>query len=95
MIAACSPSNKPIVGAPWMQKLMNDGPANSPPLFKQGWQDGCQSAMAAQANHYQKLFYDFKQDPELSMNDEYYTGWKTSFEYCQRYLFQYYKREFF
>ncbi len=87
---------KPRVGSPFggNQKMLFEGPPG-PPNFKQGWKDGCETGISATANQYQKMFYKFKQDSALAQDPTYYTGWKTAFDYCQRYMFQYLKREFF
>ncbi len=75
-------------GPPWMQTLLTEGPPG-PALFKQGWQDGCETGISATSNHFQKMFYDFKQDSKLARDQKYYLGWKLAFDYCQRYIFIY------
>ena len=90
MIASCG-NYKPRVGAPWMQKLMHEGP-EGPTMFKQGWRDGCESGVSVTSNAFQRNYYRFKQDPQLARDKTYYTGWKTSFWYCSRYVFQYLRR---
>lgn len=86
---------RPRAGPPWAQKLLSQGPTNAPENFRQGWRDGCETGIATTGNHMQKFFYTFKQDSSLAQNPEYYTGWKNGWSYCQRYIFQYNKREFF
>lgn len=85
---------KPQAGPPWAQKLLTEGP-EGPPNFKLGWQDGCETGIATTGNHFQKFFYTFKQDSTLAQDPQYYTGWKNGWNYCQRYIFQYMKRDFF
>lgn len=82
---------KPQVGPPWMQEMLNQGP-DGPTNFKLGWRDGCETGISATSNRFQRSFYKFKQDYELSKDQAYYTGWKTAFSYCQRYVFQYLRR---
>ena len=82
---------RPQVGPPWMQKLIFEGP-DGPTKFKQGWKDGCETGVAASANRFQRSFYTFKQDYELSQDPVYYSGWKTASDYCKRYIFQYLRR---
>lgn len=86
--SACSPR----VGPPWAQKMLKEGPPG-PPLFQQGWQDGCETGMSASSNLLQKYYHSFKQDSTLARNPTYYTGWKNGWSYCQRYVFQYLKRD--
>ena len=85
-------------GAPWMQDMLK-GPPNQqgvvlPPLYLQGWQDGCETGVAANTTSLNKFFYNYRQNADLVMNDIYYRGWKDSFDYCQRYTRMYYSRQF-
>lgn len=78
---------------------MYEGPPNAderdyPPLYVEGWKHGCESGVSAQVNHFYKFKYKFKQDYQLAQNSVYYKGWKDSFDYCQKYINQYYTREF-
>ena len=82
---------RPRVGPPWMQKLLLEGP-EGPTKFKQGWKDGCDTGISATSNRLQRSFYKFQQNYELSQDQVYYSGWKTAFDYCQRYVFQYLRR---
>ena len=88
-VSSCS--YRPQVGAPWMQEMLHQGP-EGPTEFRLGWRDGCETGISATANRFQRSFYSFKQDYELSKNPKYYTGWKAAFDYCQRYVFQYLRR---
>lgn len=78
-----------MVGAPWKQKMMFEGPPNSPPKFQKGWHDGCETAVSANSNHLQKFFYRFRQDGFMAQDPVYYSGWKTAWEYCMKYTFNY------
>lgn len=85
-------------GPPW-QAWRFEGPQDMdereyPPLYIQGWQDGCESGTSGSANHYYKFFYKFKQDATLAQNRIYYKGWKDAFDYCQRYTSQWNFRRF-
>ncbi len=84
---------KPKVGAPWMQDLLRQGPKDAPILFQQGWIDGCETGISATSNALQRQFYTFTQNPELAQKDVYYTGWKTAYWYCSRYVMQYLRRQ--
>lgn len=92
MLLGCTHSPiKPRLGSPFMQKMLTQGP-EGPTLYKQGWRDGCETGMSSVANMLQRSFYTFKQNADLAQNKVYYTGWKTAYTYCQRYLFQYLRR---
>lgn len=84
-------------GSPW-QAWMFEGPPPGkeyPALYVEGWQDGCHTGAATAANHYYRFFYTYKQDPYKAQNKIYYRGWKDSFDYCYRYIYQYDRRAFF
>lgn len=82
---------RPRVGAPWMQKLMFEGP-EGPTMFKVGWRHGCETGVSVTSNAFQRHFYKFNQDAKLARNKVYYTGWKLAYNYCQRYVAQYLRR---
>jgi hypothetical protein len=89
-LSACT--SKPRVGAPWMQDLLNQGPPG-PTLFQEGWRDGCETGISVTSNAFQRHFYSFKQNSELAQNEIYYSGWKNAYNFCQRYVFQYLRRD--
>ena len=90
-LMSCTSDFKPRVGAPWMQDMLNQGP-EGPTNFRKGWRDGCETGISATANRLQRVFYDFKQDFALAQDPVYYKGWKAAYNYCQRYVFQYLRR---
>lgn len=92
LVVLSSCNAKPKVGSPWMQELLHQGPQNAPNDFRIGWIDGCETGISASSNALQRHFYKFKQDYKMAQNQEYYTGWKIAFSYCQRYVFQYLRR---
>lgn len=57
-------------------------PPPGPPIYQQGFRDGCESGFSGYASSFHKLFYTFKQDPELTSNQMYYRIWKDSYAYC-------------
>jgi hypothetical protein len=93
LVAACT-DFRPRVGSPWMQKLLTQGPKDSPTLFQEGWVDGCETGISASSNAFQRHFYAFKQNPDHARNQVYYAGWKTAFLYCARYVAQYLRRPY-
>jgi hypothetical protein len=82
-----------MTGAPWKQKLLTEGPPG-PPKFQKGWRDGCETAISANTNSFQKFFYTFKQDGYMAQDPVYYAGWKTAWEYCMKYTFNYLHMEY-
>lgn len=86
---------RPLVGSHMTQELFQQGPENATNKFKHGWRHGCETGISVTANNFQKTFYQFKQDHKLAQNREYYAGWKTAYDYCQRYVAQYLRRRIF
>lgn len=91
MLTGCH-SYKPKVGHSWNQDLIQGTPAG-PNNFKLGWRDGCETGVSANANHFARPFYSFKQNYDLAQDHEYYTGWRIGWTFCHRYVFQFYKRK--
>jgi hypothetical protein len=90
MLTACQAGiGRPMVGPPWKQKMLLNGPDDSPPKFREGWKDGCETSIAANANHLQKFFYKFKQNGYMAQDPVYYAGWKVARDYCQKFIFSY------
>ncbi len=82
---------KPRVGSPWMQDMLTQGP-EGPTNFRKGWRDGCETGISSTANRLQRKFYKFRQDYQLAQDPLYYKGWKAAYSYCNRYVFQYLRR---
>ena len=93
LVTACT-DFRPRVGSPWAQKLLSQGPKDTPVLFQEGWRDGCETGIATSSNSLQRHFYKFKQNPDHAQNQVYYTGWKTAYIYCARYVAQYLRRQY-
>lgn len=60
-------------------------PPPGPPIYQQGFKDGCESGYSGYANNFNKLFYTWKQDPQLSKDPVYYKIWKDGYWYCAAY----------
>lgn len=90
-LTGCLNAFKPQAGPVWMKDILEDTPPG-PEMFRLGWKDGCQTGISATGNHIHKLHYDFTQQYQYLTNHEYYTGWKISWSYCQRYMFQFFLR---
>jgi hypothetical protein len=78
----------------WRQWMLEGPPPGQeyPPLYIEGWQDGCESGISASSNQWYKLHYSFQQDPYKAQDRVYYKGWKDAFDYCQRYMYQWKSR---
>lgn len=67
----------------------HDGSLNYPKMYTKGWQDGCETAGGATANHLYKNFFEYTKNEELFHTDtDYKTGWNNAFRYCTSYLLQ-------
>lgn len=60
-------------------------PPEGPKMYQQGYTDGCQSGYSAYSNSFNKIFYQWKQDPKLAQNAVYYKIWKDAYAYCALY----------
>lgn len=69
---------------------MGDVDPNAPPDYKQGWNDGCDSGLAAYGGStYTWTGYKFKQDYTQLDNQEYYGAWQQGWLYCRWYVWNY------
>jgi hypothetical protein len=60
-------------------------PPPGPPIYQQGFKDGCLSGFSGYGNNLPKLAFGWHQDPELSKNETYYQIWKDAYAYCANY----------
>jgi len=56
---------------------------SGPPEYKLGWEDGCDSGLAAQGGMVAKATYGFKKRPEYYDNTTYTAAWNEGFTYCR------------
>jgi hypothetical protein len=56
---------------------------SGPPEYKLGWEDGCDTGLAAQGGMVAKATYGFKKRPEYLDNSLYNTAWNEGFTYCR------------
>ncbi len=56
---------------------------SGPPEYKLGWEDGCDTGLAAAGSLLDRMVYGFKKRPELGDNDLYKTAWNEGFTYCR------------
>jgi hypothetical protein len=90
LFAACD-KNVPI----WKRWMFDHPPAKPngemdySPEYIKGWQDGCETAGGATANHLYKNFFEFTKDEELTISSaEYSLAWNDAYRYCTSYLLQ-------
>lgn len=84
MITACQ--NVPL----WKYSMFERPAGNRPypPLYLQGWRDGCESGANASSNYFYKFKYKFKQDWQLLDDRTYMSGWEAAYEQCRKYILQ-------
>lgn len=83
-LSACQ--NVPV----WKYSMFErpEGGGNYPPLYLEGWQDGCESGADASANHLYKFKYSFRQKWQLLNNAAYVNGWENAYSHCRKYVLQ-------
>jgi hypothetical protein len=64
------------------------GNYNYPPLYIQGWKDGCESGAQASSNSFYRAQYKFKQNWELITDPVYKNGWDSAYNQCRKYILQ-------
>ena len=53
--------------------------------YRQGYADGCESGYSGYSSSFNKMFYTWKQDPQLTPDPVYYQIWKDAYSYCAFY----------
>jgi hypothetical protein len=66
-------------------KIFSHMPAHAPVPYKEGWQDGCQSGMAAGGNDLYRATYSHHIEVSKVQNKHYLQGWKDAEPYCRHY----------
>lgn len=54
-----------------------------PPEYKLGWEDGCDTGVAASSSGLGKLVFGFKKRPEFGDNEVYKSAWNEGFTFCR------------
>ena len=65
--------------------LYFEGPKIGPEEYRKGWDDGCDSGIAAGGSLWQKISHNFVKDPGMLDNVHYKQGWNEGFSYCRFY----------
>ncbi len=58
-----------------------------PPEYRQGYHDGCRSAMAAYGTSYMKTVYKINKQAQYATSRMYNQAWKDSWNYCYMSIF--------
>jgi hypothetical protein len=77
--------------APLWKYSMFERPAGNkpyPPMYLNGWRDGCESGAQASGNYLYRLKYKFRQDWTLLNDEEYVNGWENAYDQCRKYVLQ-------
>lgn len=69
--------------------LLLDKVPEGPPIYKQGWADGCETGLDTIAGS--RFWNEFKQRPDLAKNPMYYKVWHDAFWYCYFWMREYAK----
>lgn len=83
LCAACSSHPLLEPKPPFLQTDLEYGPVE----FREGYNDGCESALAAYGNSTQKTYYSLSKNPQYEKNRMYNQVWKDSWSYCYMWLF--------
>jgi hypothetical protein len=57
-------------------------PPPGPKIYQQGFIDGCESGSSGYKSSLKKMYWTWKQNPELAQNRVYYKIWKDAYAYC-------------
>lgn len=57
-------------------------PPPGPAIYQQGFREGCESGYSGYRSSLRKLYWTWKQNPELAQNRVYYQIWKDAYAFC-------------
>lgn len=83
-VSACQ--NVPVWKYSMFERPAGNG--NYPPLYIEGWKDGCESGAQASANSFYRIQYKFKQNWQLITDPVYKNGWDNAYNQCRKYILQ-------
>jgi hypothetical protein len=69
--------------------MLEDHVDYGPPEYRQGYEDGCHSALGAYGTSMMKTVYHMTKTPKYTTNKMYNQVWKDSWNYCYMWLFVY------
>jgi hypothetical protein len=74
----------------WKYGMFNRpaGNYNYPPLYIQGWRDGCESGAQASSSAFYRSHYKFKQNWQFITDVTYKNGWDSAYNQCRKYVLQ-------
>jgi hypothetical protein len=62
--------------------LYLDDPPGTPE-YKLGWEDGCDSGLAAAGSMVERMAFGFRKRPEMGESETYRSAWNEGFAYCR------------
>lgn len=88
-IQSCALASRPIYELPYAYD------ENASPMWKLGWNHGCQSGFTVYGSNYHRTMYKFTQEVDRMSDRDYYRAWLDSFNYCRHYINRYLAGESF
>lgn len=67
--------------------VFNQMPSDADVIYKQGWQDGCNSGISTFSNEFYKTFYSYQVKEGLMHRTNYQRAWETAYHYCRGYVY--------
>ena len=83
-ITSCSDGRIVPIWAKPASLAIHEGPLG-PPNYRQGYKDGCESGYKGYGQHYNKVWWQFRQDEKLRDDPVYYQIWKDAYAFCANY----------
>ncbi len=72
-----------------MRPGLPDAPTQGPPLYLQGWNEGCETGANIYGNDYMRVIYANKINTSLMKNPVYRNAWRVGQSYCRFYVSTY------
>lgn len=67
--------------------ILSQVPSNADIIYKQGWEDGCNSGISTFSNEFYKTFYHYQVKEALMHRTNYQRAWETAYHYCRGYVY--------
>ena len=89
LIVGCS--NNPITNPKPI--LLDTELSYGPEEYRQGYEDGCKSALGAYGNSYQKTMHGIRKSAQYETSRMYNQVWKDAWAYCYMWLFVHQRKD--